>query len=53
MKGNRYHDEIHRLGRLDFVIIAEEHRDHTIGLYGNELFFWFIFHKFKLRWWRK
>jgi len=52
MKGNRYHDDILTIGRLQLIIRAEEHRDNTIGLFENEQFIWAVFHKFKIRWWK-
>lgn len=53
MKGDRYHDNIITIGKLQLIEIAEESRPHETGIYRTEQFFWIVFGgKYKIRWWR-
>ncbi len=52
MKGDRYHDKVWTIGKLQMIIRAEEHRDNTHGLCATDQFYWAWWHKYKLRWWR-
>ena len=56
MKGNRYHDDIITIGRIQLVKIAEKNREHHKSIYElrkNESLYWVQMGIYKIRYWRK